>query len=505
MFFVQLLVQTLFAYYIEVFQGTNVLPLTNVDSVLEISFGKKYWYTNKEWLYLVFFEKSTVDKNNIYVLILAILSEQEINNEDIFTEKLKSKNTLERLINLENHIIYHQFLFANIKTEENKYFTILSFNYLNFAIKLSEKKLYGYSTHTLKELDFGKSLLDNIKYGIQYYNKNVYFDGVFLMIESKIVYIVYKKNEIDKNKQSAECIVRRFFVNSRVVWAETNKNKLNLLLKRAPTTELDEIKFFKTEEKKDEFTAVVGQHKITLSFTFGGKVDAEPKIEIKGTEVFDTTTELKKLFVVGMIVEEIVLENSDVLHIAVPKFVFEEKLFVQQILFIMHYDISYKDTDSEKISCNSRFVFYPLNEDQFLFKLELSKNGMFFVLFKKVVENGCLFFRVEVQIKSLRIVTFELPSVPNQNRPELLHYVYYYLTLPLGKQFNGALVESEPRIEQNNNSLKSTESGKFVGRNKVVLLVLVSLFCLGVLSFVVGLWRRNWFEKQKKPRLNKTT
>ena len=65
-------------------------------------------------------------------------------------------------------------------------------------------------------------------------------------------------------------------------------------------------------------------HQITISFGFNGKIEEIPEIQVKGTETFNTKTELKKLTVIGLSVGKFVFPNADLLYVTVPKFLFEE-------------------------------------------------------------------------------------------------------------------------------------------------------------------------------------
>ena len=79
------------------------------------------------------------------------------------------------------------------------------------ALKLSEDEVSLHSNFDLFEFNANNSLFEKLKYGIRHWNQTLFFDGIFLMIRSEVVYVAY-----EGDISNTELLLRRFFVDFKV-------------------------------------------------------------------------------------------------------------------------------------------------------------------------------------------------------------------------------------------------------------------------------------------------
>ena len=111
------------------------------------------------------------------------------------------------------------------------------------------------------------------------------------------------------------------------------------------------------------------------------------------------------------------------------------------------------------------------------------------VVLKKQLRNNSLVFDISVGYESSLIKRFELSKAQNGKYPEL-QYVYDYLDFPLGKVFNGVLIDPKPQKIKRSNS-------KFTRKIKKGLLVLICLCSLDFLGVVICV-RKTYPTKNKR-------
>ena len=354
------------------------------------------------------------------------------------------------------------------------------------------------SSSDLLELKKYQTLFDRIQFGRKRFEKVLFFKGICLVIESKIVYVAY-----DGDVQKTDFIARRFLVDFKVTWAETTAEQQNVFLKTAPTSKSHKNKWTETEEPKDEFLVWVGMCKMTLTFEFHRKVEESPKIQIEGTEVFGSAVELERLSVSKLSVAKLTVQTSTVLHLAVPQFRFEENSRVKQIVLFVFYDIKYEADGTKRKASNFKLVSYPLHEAELSFELVLENKLTFSVVLKKIIQNRHLLFRIEVPENSSDVKRFELSLAPDENLPEL-DYIHTYMSFPLLKVFSGAVVKCSENNNGNGKSdSKQKDTVKSSEKAKSVLLVFIVLFCLAFLIVIV-LWVKKIHLIKSKQKLKWT-
>ena len=301
-----------------------------------------------------------------------------------------------------------------------------------------------------------------------------------------------------------QTIIRNFIVGSRIIWAETTKEQNGISLKGKPISKINNINWIKTKNEKDEFISQIESNVIKFSFGFRDKNIANPEIWINEIKCFEAVTKINKLTLVSMDVMELTLKNLEVLHLITPKFYFEEDLSVTHIVFFVYHDLCYEINGKKQIAHDYDMVFYPLNDKDVLFEIEIVEEDSFIIALKKVSQNGYLYFKVEAYLESLADKEYELPMVSDGNHFELT-YVYIYLKQFLHERVTGIFVKSEQEKDCkkifSSNKEKETSFGYFGNYKNNIAVLLVSFFLLFLSLFVF--WFKKIHFKKKKLRFKK--
>ena len=481
--------RTTLSRYLEVFNGATKLP-TNYNTVAkELSFTNKYYHKGQDWLYILFLKKDTVDKNTAYTLVLALpLSKEEPEENENFIEKQKIKTKLRAFFQSKSFVIWKTFWLAKIHVTEDEYVNFCAFLEFEVVLNFSNNKVYSHSKDNLLEVTGDHTVLDEMKFGVAPYNTTLTFSNTFAFVGSKIVHVGNRENTTD-------WIVRKFFTNSVVVWAETITKERDIFLNRLPTFEFDKINYSTEDKQTDEFATCLGTHKITFSFGLDEKTEMGPKLQIKGGNPFDTATKLKQLSFAGMVVTRFFLNDSSVFHFVTPQFVCDEALDAEYLVYLVHYGV-------DDFKHGSKRVFYPLAESEVFLEIMLEHENPFFVTLKKSFENNCLLFRPEIHLDILKVEEFELPLHSDGSRPDL-EYVYTTLFLPIEKVFNGALIKTQ--IEETDKPKPTTpkKTRNLFGKPKNIVLAVLVLVCLFVFFYISVCLKKTKFETKQK-RFKKT-
>ena len=491
LFLVQNFLLNLSCQYIKVFQGEKKLLGNCAANPLKLSFEKKYWYQGKERLYLLSFDRDE-STNKIFVLIFDLpFSTYEIKGDSFSERKQQMQMKLKSEFFIKNPYLSDKFTLAEIYAQEGLFFGIKELEEFVLNLKLFNREVFLYSNHQILNFNKEQTLFDRIKHGISYYNQILFFSGVFFLIESKLVFIVY-----GEETYSTKSIIRKFIVASRISWAETITEQQSILLKRVPSHEWNLLKWFKTENSKDKITAQIGLHELTFVFDFHKNIEENPTIQIKGVDNFDTTAELKKLTILSMSVTKFVFSNLHVLNIITPQFRFEENLDNKQVLFLMYYDLSYEVNGSTETLKANNLVSYPLEKTKCVFWLGLKSTGYFSVTLKKKVHENRLIFEVEIQIDFVDVIDFQIPRFFNEiesNNHLKFQYIYKNLNYETGKAFHGALVifDSEKLEKRQRVVAEAKILQQFSGKTKKFLFAFMVLFFL-IFTIVSVFWVKNF-------------
>ena len=481
-FFIQILIQKVSSIYLEVFYGTKELSDDHNAIIKELSFTKRYYCKGKRWLYIMLLKNNLTETNEFYVLILALpITKEESENDEIVLKKEKLRTKLGALFHNSGFIIFRTTWLVKIYIKEDRYLCFYTFLNFEIILKLSDNKLYSYSEHDLVEFPEDHPVLSEIEYGVKEYNTALYFNKNFMLIRSKIIHISYLESSLDRNELTAKFVVRKFFADSIVIWAETITEQGNVFLTREPTLEFDRFEYAESTNEVDEFAARVGLYKVGFLFGFYEKAEADPKVRVEGGEIFDTAITLKKLVFFGMNVTKFTLKNFFVFHFVVPKFFYKETFGAEYIIFLMHYDSNKHSESFENSFYISERVFYPLTKPEISFELDLEGGNPFFVTLKRIFENDCLSFLIEAKIVDASVEHFELPLVPDKSYPEL-QYVYTALQKPLEKAFNGALVK--PMVEEKEQKTQK-KSPVFFEKSKMIIVMVIVMLCLLIFVYIL--------------------
>ena len=295
------------------------MPEEYTSSVNVFHFGYDYRFEGEEHQYLVML-KPNLDRGTIDMLFLELpFSKEEIGSDHayMFLSDKEANSRLKEFFRTEASSLFEKIIFVEINAKEDKYFCFDSFEGFRFAVIRSNDELYLQSNVELEKCHpLFLGFFSAIKFGSRSYGQTLFFDEIFLGVESKVVYVSYDEETH-----------RRFFVGFDIGWTETITEKQKIVPKRAPTFEDKKVDWIDTKEPKDECMIKVGLHQVVLSFAFEGQIDENPEIRIKGTETFDVETKLEeKLAVSKMTLTKFVFRNTDVLYIAVSRFSFESDL-----------------------------------------------------------------------------------------------------------------------------------------------------------------------------------
>ena len=484
-----ILLQLLICNYIEISNGIEGLIGVYVTNGHELSFEKKYQFRELQNSFLVSFAKDE-STNKVFVLVFSLHFLFKAKKNGTFDKEQPTKAKLEELFVEEGFLTSNNFFLVEITLIENLYFGFQLPNGFKLYLKLLSNKILLYSNRYLKEVNTDLALYNKIKYGSRAYSQVLLFDGTFILIESKIVYVVF-----DEDVENIKPIVRRFFVNFKTTWGQVTVMGQSAFLKELPKYKLVKLDSAKTEEPEDKFAAQVDSHELTLAFGYDRMVEENPEIQIKGTDVFGTAVKLMKLNVADLSVAKFLLRNSEVLHVVIPRFILEENWKFTEIIFFLFYDISYTFKGSEKRSTGFGFIFYIFSETEISFALKVTDQRDFSMVLKKNVEKNCLFFEIEVE-NSSKMESFEISITPDEDRPEF-QYVYTGLASPLKQTFNGAVIIDPENIEKQTESDEKEKNDtvpkkvlKCSGKIKKILTVLIILFCLALLIVVVLLTKK---------------
>ena len=122
-----------------------------------------------------------------------------------------------------------------------------------------------------------------------------------------------------------------FFINSRMVWAETTTDGKGVFLTEKLKFEIDKIKWSKTEGEKDEFVVEVSVQQVVFVFCF----EINPTIRNGEIEVIENIKTLEKLFVIGVNTVQFASVDVEIILVT-PKFVLQKDLSVGSVAFVLH-------------------------------------------------------------------------------------------------------------------------------------------------------------------------
>ena len=500
MHFTFLLIQNLFFYFSEFSNGTEQL-MSNFTNPKQLTLEETFWYKTQKEQYLVLLKQSRINLHEVYVLMLNLPFEKD----QVTTNQIEIRNSvinisLEELFSRINYKLYYSTWLVKINANESEYFNFELFKRFEMTLAFFENHLYSYSNFNLLETSEDNFLFDRFDYGVKYFNTKLVFDNTFLFIGTKFVYVVYKYYSSDSNDESRKQITRNFLVESIIVWTETITEGNKVFLSENTKSLNWHLTWPETKNEKDKFTFPIGSNKLGLTFAFSDEAETVPKVCVDETELYGTTKELNSLELAAMTVSEIDLGGLDMLRVITPKFIFSSNFSVTHIAFFVYYDsFRYSAEYGKMVRQNYQFIFYSLDRPDFsLFTGIMHKRSSFIIIvLKKVLENGCLYFKTETNLEIFPKNEYELSQVSDGSRSDL-DWVYTYLEMFSHKSVNGSFVGSNKEKDQTSiagSNLK--KNSRLFRKNGSVLFIMLVLVFIGF-SLVVLFWVRKTYLTKKK-------